>query len=318
MALRQRAFQFAADENPFRSPAELAPEIDSETAFIHRAEADFVHAVIKAGLPVKREEMAALLLDDRDDVEGIQRLLDDLEARGVIERVNGDYRIAGQHVGLLEENEDIRVLVEKVKRVQLPDDYPRGVQAAHHLSRRGMGHRRARDFSASARDFLAASRIQWDAVEAGVAGASVEDLRWYLASYASVKAGELSQVDRHYAASQAYYLAFFALVQEDDPLWDQMRGLINPMLKYYWLNAGRETGILLRKTDSPVELALEIATHPEEDLRRRWQDMTQRLARINPDVLRRVVEQLRLVEIDDSSEAVQSQVAEELEEMLVG
>ncbi|MEZ4617755.1 MAG: hypothetical protein R2867_19910 [Caldilineaceae bacterium] len=73
----------------------------------------------------------------------------------------------------------------------------------------------------------------------GEPGANLEDLRWYMASYASVKAGELSQIHRDYAHSRPYYLSFFYLVQEDDPLWSRMRGLINPMLSYYWVNAWR-------------------------------------------------------------------------------
>lgn len=49
-----------------------------------------------------------------------------------------------------------------------------------------------------------------------------------MASYASVRAGELSQIHRDYAQSRPYYLAFFYLVQEDDPLWGRIRGLIQP------------------------------------------------------------------------------------------
>ena len=43
-----------------------------------------------------------------------------------------------------------------------------------------------------------------------------------MASYASVKAGELSQIHRDYANSRPYYLAFFNLVQEDAPLWSRL------------------------------------------------------------------------------------------------
>ena len=55
---------------------------------------------------------------------------------------------------------------------------------------------RSQDFAASARSYLMACRVQWESVEEEEPGATLEDLRWYMASYASVKAGELSQAQQ--------------------------------------------------------------------------------------------------------------------------
>ena len=156
---------------------------------------------------------------------------------------------------------------------------------------------RSQDFSASARSYLYACRIQWDAIQNNVPNATLEDLRWYMASYASVRAGELSQVERDYQGSKSYYLAFFALVQEDDPLWSRMRGLLNPMLAYYWANAGRELGINVSSwnlsTATPAQIAVLAANHENIQLQRRWRERTRALAEVNEGVLRRVVEQIR-------------------------
>ena len=113
-----------------------------------------------------------------------------------------------------------------------------------------------------ARSYLCACRIQWDAVEQGDPSATLEDLRWYIASYASVKAGELSQIRTAITPNrEAYYLAFFKLVHEDDPLWSRMRGLINPMLSYFWVNAWRELGLSMENptngVTSPAEIAIQ-------------------------------------------------------------
>jgi hypothetical protein len=150
-------------------------------------------------------------------------------------------------------------------------------------------------------------------------GATLEDLRWFMASYASVKAGELSQVHHNYAGSRPYYLAFFSLVQEDDPLWSRMRGLINPMLSYYWANAGREIGenivVSGPNATAPAQIAVLAATHANPDLRKLWESVTRALAQVNPSILRRVANQLRLNqnEFGDSAE-----VARKIEEMLAG
>ena len=173
--------------------------------------------------------------------------------------------------------------------------------------------KRTNNFAASAQDYLAACRLLWDAVERQDPNATLEELRWYVASYASVRAGELSQVHRKYAAAQSYYLAFFSLLQEDTPLWDRMRRLINPMLHFYWRNIARQMGIELDFTTSPVDLAIQMATHTDSQLRAKWQEVTRQLAEINPDVLRRVAGQIRLVQ-EDSPQS--TQVAEEIERML--
>jgi len=148
-------------------------------------------------------------------------------------------------------------------------------------------------------------------------GAQLEDLRWYMASYASAIAGKLSQVNRDYAGARPYYLAFFALVQEDDPLWGRMRGLINPMLAYYWSNTGRELDINVSawnlSMSSPAQIAVYAATHPSAELRRLWHKVTLDLAQINPSVLRRIANQLMLSRAEFPENA---RVADQIEAIL--
>jgi len=133
-------------------------------------------------------------------------------------------------------------------------------------------------------------------VEKNDTGATLQDLRWYLASYASAVAGKLSQVNHDYAAARPYYLAFFALVQEDDPLWSRMRGLINPMLSYYWANTARELDLNTSAWNigvaSPTQIAFAIANHPNAELRKQWYKITADLVRVNPNLLARIAEQI--------------------------
>jgi hypothetical protein len=132
-----------------------------------------------------------------------------------------------------------------------------------------------------------------------------------MASYASANAGKLSQVYRDYAGARPYYLAFFALVQEEDPLWSRMRGLINPMLSYYWANAGRELNINTSAWNlgaaSPTQIAVAVATYPDATLQKRWRQLTLDLAQVNPGLLRRVADQIML---NRSESAEYAQVSE--------
>ncbi len=317
MGFRQRAFDYRDQVASVHVPVWLAEEIDSEAAFVQRAESGFVYAVVNAGLDIDKNELAMILLNDQEHVEYIEDLLADLENRGLVIEVDGRYMLPGQSSIPFRDDPAMQPLIYDIENVGIPDNVTRSFEKARSLAKTAM-LQRSQDFAASARSYLMACRLQWDAMEGGEPGATLEDLRWYMASYASVKAGELSQIHRDYANSRPYYLAFFSLVQEDDPLWSRMRGLINPMLSYYWVNAWRELGLNAGNPSlsatTPAEIAVRAATHENQDLCRLWYDMTNRLAEVNPGLLRRVANQIRLNRGDS---AVYAQVADTLEQMLM-
>ena len=61
MGFRQRAFDYHGEVASVHVPVWLAQEIDSEAAFVQRAESGFVYAVINAGLELDQYELAAIL-----------------------------------------------------------------------------------------------------------------------------------------------------------------------------------------------------------------------------------------------------------------
>jgi len=317
MGFRQRTFDYQGEIASVHVPVWLDGEIDSEATFVHRAESGFVYAVVNGGLEIDNSELAAILLNDSDQVDYVQSLLDDLVARNLITAQEGRYGLPGHPVIPFSTEPALQPVCYDIEQVQMPDNLPRTTEKAKALAKTAM-LQRSQDFAASARSYLYACRVQWDAVEEGEPGASLEDLRWYMASYASVKAGELSQIHRDYSHSRPYYLSFFYLVQEDDPLWSRMRGLINPMLSYYWVNAWRELGMnagnpSLNAT-TPAEIAVRAATHEDPELCRLWFAMTNSLAEVNPSLVKRVANQIRLNRTEMPAAA---QVADQLEQMMM-
>uniref|UniRef100_A0A7C1FFM1 NYN domain-containing protein n=1 Tax=Caldilinea aerophila TaxID=133453 RepID=A0A7C1FFM1_9CHLR len=317
MGFRQRTFDYRDQVASVHVPVWLSPDIDSEATFVRRAESGFVYAVVNAGLEIDKTELALILLNDSEHTEYIDSLLEDLQQRGLIVEVDGRYVLPGHSSIPFADEPALQPIIYDIENVQIPDNMPRGIEKARSLAKTAM-LQRSQDFAASARSYLMACRLQWDAVEAGEPGATLEDLRWYMASYASVRAGELSQIHRDYAHSRPYYLAFFFLVQEDDPLWSRMRGLINPMLSYYWVNAWRELGLnagnpSLNAT-TPAEIAVRAATHEVPELCSLWYSMSTALAEVNPGLVRRVASQIRLNRGDSP---IYAQVADTLEQMLM-
>ncbi len=293
LGFRQRTYEYAGQQVSFHAPVHLHPSIADEAMFVRRAECAYVQAVIQSGLEIDRVALADLLLNDPSQTDYIDTLLDDLAQRGVLVRSNGEYKLSAKSAIPFKDDPDLQVAVRDIEAVQLTDDVTRTVETARTLANKAMVQR-SQDFLGAAQTWLHACRCQWDLVKNGERDATLEDLRWYVASYVATKAGALSQVGHDYGAARPYYLAFFALVQEDDPLWDRMRGLINPMLSYYWTNTARELGLTFQPHNSPARTAVEVATHTHAQLHDLWRTSCEALAKVNPRLVRRVAEQIRL------------------------
>jgi len=315
-ALRQGAIEFSEHPSNVTTLIRLSPGIESEAIFIVRVESDFIYSVISSGLDIDQRELAYILLNDPDQADYIQNLLDDLKKRGMILQKAKRYCLPGRNDRDYLGDPLLQVLVQDIQQVQIPTDLTPSSETAQVLAKKAM-IQRSQDFLASTNTFLLACRLQWDSVERGEVGATLEDLRWLLASYASSAAGKLSQVDRDYASARSYYLAFFSLVREDDPLWSRMRGLINPMLSYYWSNTGRELDINVSSWNpnmsSPAQIAVNAATHPNLELRQLWLKSTVELAKVNPGILQRIANQLA---INRAENPESGRVADQIEEIL--
>lgn len=316
LGIHQQAFEALDQPVTLFSPLRLTAAIQSEADFIERCESDFIFVLVRNGLEVDREELAYLLLNDREQVDYIQTLLDDLLGRGQVILKGTRYALPGRGIPLFEDEPALQILCRDIEQTPVPADIPPGVDSARMLAKKAM-LQRSQDFAASTHTYQLACRLQWDAVILGEPGATVDELRWYMASYASAIAGKLSQVNRDYSGARPYYLAFFALVQEEDALWSRMRGLINPMLSYYWSNAGRELEINVsawnQSMSSPAQIAVFAATHPNPDLHRLWWHITEELARVNPRLLQRISAQLMMNRGDHPEN---TRVAEQIEEIL--
>lgn len=316
LAFHQNAFDHKDQPVSPASPLWLAPGINSEADFIGRAEAEFVYAIIREGYSLNLGELAYLMLNDRQQEEYIEHLLLDLADRGLIVKKGQRYVLPGRSVIPFRNDPALQIIIRDIEDAVIPENLQPGVDTAQSLGKKAM-LQRSQDFAASSNTYLLVCRLQWDAVEKTEPGATLEDLRWYMASYASAMAGKLSQVNRDYTGARPYYLAFFTLVQEDDPLWSRMRGLINPMLAYYWSNSGRELDINVSAWNltmsSPAQIAVSAAMHPNTDLRRLWYRITTELAGVNPGILRRIANQLIMNRSDNPEN---SRVAEIIEEIL--
>jgi hypothetical protein len=157
---------------------------------------------------------------------------------------------------------------------------------------------RSRDFVAGARTLLLASRLEWHAIKQGDFGASVDDLRWYVASALSAEAGARYS-SRDYEAAIPYYLAYFSMLRRGDRLWEDVSRLTIHMLSYYTILATRlegERDPASPNAGQPGYLVAMIATHENDRVIWRWQQLASGLAAASPSVTEELVRR-----IEDSS-----------------
>ena len=165
--------------------------------------------------------------DDREeDVEEARTYLSssDYDDEG------GDGEIITELVTLpLNDAEALRPIWEDIVRQELPPNVPISPMGAQKLATEAMEARKIQRFGRSVRKFLQATRVMWEAIHEEHTESELTELRWLMASYASVKAGQMLN-RKDFEGARDYYLAFFALLKATGNVQNRVEGLINPML----------------------------------------------------------------------------------------
>ena len=160
---------------------------------------------------------------------------------------------------------------------------------------------RIADFERARVYFLKAAKMMYLLLLDKQPGASLMDMEWYLASYCAATAG--AHFSRHsYPRAILYYQAFFAIVKETEPVWDRVRKLVPPMLSFYFTIAPNEYNDLLKVAPGrthPARLCVLLHNHRSEAVRRRWLELAREIVRINPTLLRGIIQRLAFLEDED-------------------
>lgn len=282
-------------------PSGDAPLLPDEqltvAALSERCDAVYIRHLVEGGIPVQQAALAALLYGAASEAPRAAALCQQLVAREIIVAAGDTFLVAPAQIDALLHRETLAVAVNKMLKIALPAGTPvsqAGAEALFHEA----SELRQKDFAGSAQRCLQASRIQLEVLRAGQARAGFDDLKWYLASYCSVKAGDLF-VNGSYAEAVPYYLAFFSLAQEADSVWPRIQRLVNPMASYFFAIAGKQLNepVPASLGRSPAaQVALRIHNHANPQVAQAWETLMQHLADINLGVVRQTYR-----EVADSS-----------------
>lgn len=283
----QRAYTFAEGHASFTVPVALTPGLSTEDDFVERVESGFIYGVLKDDLDVDMNMLADVLVNDPEQTDYIARLIEDVDERNS-DLVDWDVLPMDHEVELPEfmNSCHLQVLFDDLEEVTLPNVGHISVETAQQLAHEATMARREHRWEACIDGYRQASRVHMQAMKCGERRATPADLAWYLASYASVKAGEYAQVRRDYGGAEPYYLAFFYLLDAEPTLWNRVRRLASLMLYHYWANIGRSMGFQFNDAETPEELASRIHDHPNAQLVDRWQSSINNIAEVSPEFYR--------------------------------
>lgn len=275
----------------------LLPEL-SQSAFVSHCESVYLAILIQRNLEIDEETLARLLygrVDAREEVKALRALVTDAQAE-----INGALPIGDGHKlpRHLAENQDVWVALQDLVNWRL-EEKPCLAEASR-LNSEGLEIRTA-DFEQARVHFLKAAKMMYLLLLDKQPGASLMDMEWYLASYCAATAGA-HFARRNYQRAILYYQAFFAIVKETEPVWDRVRKLVPPMLSFYFTIAPNEYNDLLKVPPGrthPASLCVILHHHRSSQVRRRWLELARQIVRINPALLRGIIQRLAFLEDED-------------------
>jgi len=304
LAYRSRCLQFASGVPILSTAVSLLPGIDLQR-FTDHAEGTYVKALADQNL----------LLDDKTIAYVLYGTVDEALRVGALRDILSQTRVAQELVtGQLPESPLLEVLdgdilhpiLEDVYDFQL-DEQP-SLARAGDLVNQGMSVR-LKDFSLGAELFLKAFVMQKKLIELGEPGASLDDAKWYLASYCSARAGQYF-FSHDYVAARQYYLAFFAVAQDTEPFYIKVKNLARPMLSYYFTIAVNTHGVLLDRSPSqiaPAHMAVILCNHSDLQVVQLWRELTQSLSEVNQGIINLLIEELDAIG-GESTEIYQTKI----------
>lgn len=247
----------------------------------------YIWRLAEGGVPIDVAQLAPLLYDADMGADRVAALCQDLVEAGKIVAQGDGYTLAPGQIARFLARPELALPAGNLARTALPAGEPITPHTAEELFREG-SELRQKDFAGSAQRYLQAARVQLEALRLPQARAGFDDLKWYLASYCSVKAGH-AFVNGNYAEAVPYYLAFFGLAQEPDCVWPRIQRLVNPMASYYYAIAGKQLNEAVPPNlgrSLAYQVALRIHNHDNPQVAAAWEGLMERLAEVNLGMIR--------------------------------
>ncbi|MGC8781439.1 MAG: NYN domain-containing protein, partial [Anaerolineae bacterium] len=181
------ALSFAGGQPSSDAPIQRAalPSLDE---LVRACERVYVWRLAEGGMPIDAAQLTRVMYSADTGKDAVVALCRALVAEGKIVPQGDGYAIAPEQIGRLLQRPELALPAGHLAREPLPAGEPISPHTAAGLFREA-SELRQKDFAGSAQRYLQAARIQLEALRTPQTRAGFDDLKWYLASYCSVKAG---------------------------------------------------------------------------------------------------------------------------------
>ncbi len=264
--------------------------------FVDHCECAYLMALIEKNITIQPDLLALLIFGTLDQEARVERLADIAQrtyagksaGRPVTDCAASDWR-ADFQAPLLQE------VLRDLDAITLED--AASLARATELNDKGL-RIRTTDFEQARLYFLRAARMMCELLAANEPGASRSDLAWYLASYCAASAGAyFFRFD--YTRAEMYYLAFFVLAKETEPVWDKVQRLVEPLVSFYFTIAANRHQEMLEHPPGrthPARIAIALYMHHNLNVRQEWLTLAQEMYATNPAIARMVIQRLEVFE----------------------
>ncbi len=278
-------------------PGSDAPLVHTQTLTVdglaQACEAVYVWRLIEGGVSIQPDQLAAVLHGAGADPAAVSAICEQLIHNEMIVPAGDTYVVSPVQFNQLMQREALLPVTSHIDKEALPIGESASLATAEGLFREASDLRQ-KDFAGSARRYLQAARIQWEALKSGDPKAGFDNLRWYIASFCSVKAGH-AFVTGNYAEAIPFYLAFFSLAQEVDSIWPRIQRLVHPMASYFFAIVGKQANqpVPSNLGRSPAaQVALRMHNHEVTQVSQAWEELMRRLAAVNLGLIRQTYRDL--------------------------
>lgn len=265
--------------------------------FIDRSESAYLTVMLQNNLDLKPDLLAQLLFGTLDQRARVVRLITLARQAwaAAVESARKAQVPLSEGACYLNDVPQLLPILQALEKVKLEGSL--SLERAALLNQEGLQIRMT-DFEKAREYFIQAARMVCDLMRRGVQGANRLELEWYLASYCAASAG-LHYFRAEYNQAKNFYLSFFALAKETEPVWEKLQRLVEPLLSFYFIIAAGAYGELLEFRPGrthPARMAIALYTYPNETVRAQWLALVEELHAVNPAVLRIVIRRLEILE----------------------
>ncbi len=297
-------------------PLALKPDLEQQE-FVDRCESVYLDTLMTRNLPIDNDLVSKLLFGTADKRARVKHLVEQVRSREQKRGAETRKVQAWQLPARIASKESLQEVLAELENFSLNGEQLT-LEAATQASEEGM-RIRSSDFEQAQNHFLKAAKIIYRLLQAGSPGVSLVDLEWQLSSYCAAAAGA-AYFSHDYAIATKYYLAFFSIASETEPVWEKVDRLAQPMLSFYFTLAANQAGENLDVSPGHKNPALVVALilcHPNAQVRQYGEELAAKLARINPALLRNVLQRLdAIIETADGDRLVETRARQALSAIL--